>query len=808
MKKLLKNKKILSSTIIFNKKIAQSFHNTQYYENQNYVRLHMVKLDEIKKKMATPKQIEVSLLLDDYKEKAKTETIRVFRVLLNIRNKVVACIKNNKPLPKHNDLINLISNRYILLQAYRTIRKNKGTMTQAQPMPNKEFEKLDNNQKDLIIKLSELPDGMNWQTIDIISRLIKDGKYPWGCSRLIWIPKPGTKKERPLTIPPFSDRIVQEAIRMVLEAIYEPVFQSMNCSFGFRARNGVHQAISLIKDPRLSNGMKAAIEGDIEQAYPNMDRQILVDILGERILDKKFLKFMKTRLKIRLYDTKTDNYEDTFLGIPQGGIDSPYLWNIYLLGMDEFIKKDIKNYITSINQKILTKKGITLVNPPINPLYNKLSKKRLSIMKEISKKLESKPSKQNKENYFNLLKQKRIMAHMTRQVSYYDPHRRVLRINYVRYADDWIILTNAPPSINKKIKSMIAEWLLLKRKAILSQEKTKITDIRKEPARFLGFELSCTTTRRVKKVNNSLKRTAGWQITSAPDKVRLINRLHMKGYCTKKGFPKEIPWLSTLDSYTIIEKFRAVMNGQANFYAGFINYPSTLYRWLYIIRWSCLKTLACKYHTTIKKVRRRFKNDTVSIELNLKGKTYRKSIRLPKESDIIKNAVKINQSESIQKELLKIEKGNFIDYNNRKGTPRIMDSDFIEKINWVNFRTQANLGLPCLACGRPESEMHHIRHVRKTNFTDIAPEDSVLRMQYLRNRKQVPLCTYCHDKVHSGEYKGRRLIDKFSIVNYDNRIVASEIYIHKGEPYEGLPLEDSLLEKGWIITQKNLLQNN
>jgi hypothetical protein len=218
--------------------------------------------------------------------------------------------------------------------------------------------------------------------------------------------------------------------------------------------------------------------------------------------------------------------------------------------------------------------------------------------------------------------------------------------------------------------------------------------------------------------------------------------------------------------------------------------------------------LACKYHTTIKKVRRRFKNDTVSIELNLKGKTYRKSIRLPKESDIIKNAVKINQSESIQKELLKIEKGNFIDYNNRKGTPRIMDSDFIEKINWVNFRTQANLGLPCLACGRPESEMHHIRHVRKTNFTDIAPEDSVLRMQYLRNRKQVPLCTYCHDKVHSGEYKGRRLIDKFSIVNYDNRIVASEIYIHKGEPYEGLPLEDSLLEKGWIITQKNLLQNN
>jgi RNA-directed DNA polymerase len=137
-------------------------------------------------------------------------------------------------------------------------------MSPSARIPQKEYNSLDKDQQDLIDHLFELPDGLSNETIDSISTLIKHNKYPWGCSRLIWIPKPGTTKQRPLTIPPFVDRMVQEAIRMVLEAIFEPVFQRMNCSFGFRASNGVHEAMVSLAEPRNTNGLNKAIEGDIE----------------------------------------------------------------------------------------------------------------------------------------------------------------------------------------------------------------------------------------------------------------------------------------------------------------------------------------------------------------------------------------------------------------------------------------------------------------------------------------------------------------------------------------------------------------
>ena len=71
--------------------------------------------------------------------------------------------------------------------------------------------------------------------------------------------------------------------------------------------------------------MTHAIEGDIDKAYPSLDRTVLLNVLTERIQDTKFLKFMKKRLNLRLFNTDTKSYENTFLGIPQGGVDSPFL---------------------------------------------------------------------------------------------------------------------------------------------------------------------------------------------------------------------------------------------------------------------------------------------------------------------------------------------------------------------------------------------------------------------------------------------------------------------------------------------------
>lgn len=275
--------------------------------------------------------------------------------------------------------------------------------------------------------------------------------------------------------------------------------------------------------------------------------------------------------------------------------------------------------------------------------------------------------------------------------------------------------------------------------------------------------------------------------------------MFMKGYCDKDGFPREITWLSTLDAYTIISRFNAVLRGLANYYAEFVNYPSSLYRWLYIIRWSALKTLACKHHTTIRRIKEKYPNITTKVNVTLEnGKKFYKQNRLITEQETIKAALSLNLKVPISKEQLEREKKGVLLYEAKNNKAKLLNSNFLEQITWVNMRTQVNLELPCLACGNLNNvEMHHIQHVRKGLFTLIDPQDTVKRMQFIRNRRQVPLCSSCHDKVHNGTYSGQPLKTLFrKQKNFDNRIAAPEGYIIKGEPYEGLPLEESLIEKG------------
>ena len=113
-----------------------------------------------------------------------------------------------------------------------------------------------------------------------------------------------------------------------MESIYEPWFDKDNCSFGFRPGKSVHNAITALSSP-ATRGLGYAIEGDIKAAYDKVNKEKLVKILSKRINDKKFLDFIAKRLKYMFYDTKYMKYEFPQDGIPQGGIDSPYLFNIY-----------------------------------------------------------------------------------------------------------------------------------------------------------------------------------------------------------------------------------------------------------------------------------------------------------------------------------------------------------------------------------------------------------------------------------------------------------------------------------------------
>jgi len=131
--------------------------------------------------------------------------------------------------------------------------------------------------------------------------------------------------------------------------------------------------------------------------------------------------------------------------------------------------------------------------------------------------------------------------------------------------------------------------------------------------------------------------------------------------------------------------------------------------------------------------------------------------------------------------------------------PRIFDTEFLDYTKWVSVRTQASFDLPCASCGSSPTELHHIKHVRKEKFSLINPENAFEKMSFIRNRRQVPLCKDCHNKIHSGEYSGEGLKTL-----YDNRIFNSENYITYSKHLSpDLTFKESLIDKGWTKPKNN-----
>lgn len=205
-----------------------------------------------------------------------------------------------------------------------------------------------------------------------------------------------------------------------------------------------------------------------------------------------------------------------------------------------------------------------------------------------------------RQNLYTHIKHIRKLHHKSRIRTLIVANKRDIKIFYIRYADDWILLTTGTKEIAEFIKTKITKFLEEKLCLKLSQEKTIITEISKERAHFLGFELGISPRGKLQRVptNNkkfrkyNLRRYTGGPVWTAPDRQRLINRLFMKGFCTRTGFPKEMPWLSCIEPQVIIQRYNAVL---LNFYIGHVRNRASLHRWIYIIRYSYLKTFAQKY---------------------------------------------------------------------------------------------------------------------------------------------------------------------------------------------------------------------
>lgn len=232
-------------------------------------------------------------------------------------------------------------NRDLYLSDYGKLYRNKGALTPG--------------------TTSETVDGMTLAKIDTIIESLRQERYRWTPVRRVHIPKRNGKL-RPLGMPSWSNKLLQEVIRMLLEAYYEPQFSSH--SHGFRTGRGCHTALKEIT--QHWRGVKWFIEGDICSFYDRIDHSILLTIVREKIHDNRFLQLLENLMRAGYLEDW--RYHSTYSGVPQGGVISPILSNLVLDKLDKYVEQ---NLIPAYTQGERRK-----TNPPYVALTKAASKAR------------------------------------------------------------------------------------------------------------------------------------------------------------------------------------------------------------------------------------------------------------------------------------------------------------------------------------------------------------------------------------------------------------------------------------------------
>ena len=166
--------------------------------------------------------------------------------------------------------------------------------------------------------------------IDQIKQELHEGRHRPQAVRRCWIEKPGKSEKRPLGIPAVRDRVVQMAIKIVIEPIFEADFYP--CSFGFRPKRSAHDANEVIRQT-ANKGYEWVVDTDIKSYFDTIDHGKLMTMVGERISDRRMLKLIRKFLKAGVLEDGKVRALTT--GTPQGGVISPLMANIYLNYLDK-----------------------------------------------------------------------------------------------------------------------------------------------------------------------------------------------------------------------------------------------------------------------------------------------------------------------------------------------------------------------------------------------------------------------------------------------------------------------------------------
>ncbi|MEV5950627.1 reverse transcriptase domain-containing protein [Streptomyces sp. NPDC051993] len=562
-------------------------------------------------------------------------------------------------------------NPQLYLLAYGRIYANKGAMTPG--------------------ATQETVDGMSVRKIERIIDAIRHERYRFRPVRRVHIPKKQSGKTRPLGLPTWSDKLVGEVVRLLLEAYYEPAFSDR--SHGFRPKRGCHTAL---REVSLTwTGTTWFIEGDIADCFGSLDHEVTLRVLGERVHDQRFLRLVHNMLTAGYLEDWVWNA--TLSGAPQGGVVSPIISNIYLHKLDQFVETVlIPEY---------TRGKLRARNPEYRKTERAVVKARRNgdraELRSAYRRLHSLPSQDPD-----------------------DPDYR--RLRYVRYADDTLLGFVGPRAEAEEVKQRLAEFLRDDLKLELSNDKTLITHARTRRARFLGYEISVARSdRKTGRDRRNRRSVSGAIVLHVP---AAVVKAKSAPYLSRGKPACRNPLVNEPD-YVIVGKYGIEYRGIVQYYL-LASDVQRLHRLRWVMETSMLKTLASKHRSSVTKMAARFKA----------------KISTPHGPRTCFEATLARDS---RRELvarfggIPLKRQKAAELTDRLTGPVYPHKELIRRL----------LANRCELCERPgEVEVHHVKSLNQLQRAG-EPSPVWVTLMAERRRKALVVCGSCHDRIHGAKRK-------------------------------------------------------
>lgn len=592
-----------------------------------------------------------------------------------------------------NGLFRLLENPILWHEAYAKIYANKGAMT-----PGVDKTTLD---------------GFSEERVTAIIAQLKDGTYRFQPVRRTYVPKKNGKK-RPLGISSGDDKLVQEVVRIILERIYESIFDDH--SHGFRPKRSPHTALEQIG--RQWTAVKWFVDMDIRDYFNTIPHDLLMELLKKKIEDTRFLGLIQAMLNAGYLEDW--HYHATYSGVPQGSIVSPVLANVLLHELDNFMSTMKQQFDRGKKRKA-------------NTIYRRYCGQ----IERLRRKGDSLKGKEEEKQGFQRIQDEiRRVDLLRKQLPSGDPFDdEYKRLYFCRYADDFCIGIIGSRADAEQVRQEVRQFIEQNLKLTIAEEKSHIRHS-KRGVTFVGYELKTYSGDRVIKLKRGTRHTT---MKSISEQIQLqIPKDRMQKFCAQKGYgtyatgkaTHKPQWINLTDA-EIILAYNGELRGLANYYALAPSAKKTLHKLEWIWQTSLLKTLANKHKTSVNKVAKRLRTEE-GLRLTVKREQETRYINVFR--------LKHLRIPSPHNPQLDEAPNGYIWTLSR--------SEVIRRLN----------GKQCEYCETREGpfEVHHIRKLKDVEKGKVLWQ----RMMAARRRKTLILCRTCHHQLHAGTLPDKEFLRK------------------------------------------------